>query len=140
MLRILYLAMVVALCATPVLAQPPADPSPNEFIMVDEEAKPLNMRELKECIYYPALAKRDSIVGRVVLRVLVNAQGGYVRHVVSKTPHPWLTEPVELCISMLRFSPALQNGNPVPMWVNVPFNFTLSNTPTPAPTDSTAGQ
>jgi protein TonB len=110
----------------PVEVQVQRDPDPNEFIMVDEEAKPVNLSELKQMVEYPQMAKDAGITGRVVLRVFVNAQGQYVRHIVSKSPHPWLTAAVEQHINKLRFTPAIQNGNPVPMWVNVPFNFTLN--------------
>jgi protein TonB len=122
---LLFLLLVCAVAA--VSAQSKPDHSdPNEFILVDQEARPINLNQVAGCIVYPQAAKDAGITGRVVLRVMVSKKGKYVRHIVTKNPHPWLTDACERCISKLKFTPAIQNGKRIAMWVNVPFNFTLN--------------
>jgi TonB family protein len=129
-------AVLVAVAQTPNTSRSDtALPGPNEFVMVDREARPRNLAQLKQCVYYPDSAKQAGVQGKVILRVLVNEHGSYVRHLVARTPHPWLTEPAELCVPILQFEPATFRGKPVPMWVNVPLNFTL-NESSPATPDS----
>jgi TonB family protein len=96
------------------------------YIMVNEEAKPVNLAELKVAIQYPQMAQDVGITGQVVLRLVIDEQGRYIRHTIARSPHPWLTQAVELQIAKLRFTPAIVYGNPVSTEVVVPFNFTLN--------------
>ena len=85
----------------------------------------LNLDSLITAIGYPERARNAGIQGTVVIRVLVTAQGQFVRHVVTQSAHPLLDEAVEEKISSIRFSPGIQNGRSVRCWVEIPFQFSL---------------
>lgn len=108
-----------------------SDPGISAFIQVDKEPKPLNINEVKKRIGYPPKARRAGIQGQVVMRVLVDQKGNYVKHKTVKTDHSILSDRVELHISSLKFSPAIQKGRAIKFWVNIPFNFSLSGNKPP---------
>ncbi len=101
------------------------DPNPNDFIIVEEEPRPVNMDDIKKLIGYPAMAKEAEIEGKVIVRVLVDKTGKYKKHVVLKDPHPILTKAVEKKLNSLQFTPGIQGGNPIKVWVTIPFDFKL---------------
>ncbi len=98
----------------------PPDPADHEI-----EPFPLNQEELKQRIGYPPMAKEAEIEGNVILRVLVNAQGEYVKHIVIEDPYPILTQAVISKLSQLRFAPSMLDRKPISAWVNVTFGFWL---------------
>ena len=102
-----------------------ADPKPDVYIEVDEEPKVLNLDSLRKWIGYPEIARMAELVGKVVLRVLVNEQGKYVKHILLKDPHPILSNAVINQISKAEFSPAMKSGDPISYWVNIPIDFQL---------------
>jgi protein TonB len=101
-----------------------AEPLPTEFFG-GEEPKPVNMDEIKKLIGYPPMAKEAEIQGKVVVRVLVDKTGHYVKHLVLKDPHPLLTKGVTDKLPELKFTPGRQNNQPVKVWVTIPFDFKL---------------
>lgn len=94
-----------------------------DFIIHEPMPQPLNKDLVCRLIGYPQLARDAGIMGTVVLRVLVNKQGEYVRHVTKASPHPILTRCVEEHISKLMFEPATCGGKAIYSWVNIPFRF-----------------
>ncbi|MGQ9864510.1 MAG: energy transducer TonB [Bacteroidia bacterium] len=101
------------------------EPDPNAFIAVEKEPAPVNMDDIKKRIGYPPLAKEAGIQGKVIVRILVGKDGKYKRHIVLKSPHPALTQAVEREIKSLEFTPGIQAGKPIPVWVTIPFDFKL---------------
>jgi TonB family protein len=102
------------------------EPDINIFIPVDFAPEPVNMREVKTAIGYPQAAIDSNISGVVVVRVLVDEAGKYVKHKVIKSPDEILSEAVENKIGNLTFSPAMVGEKAVKYWVNVPFHFKLT--------------
>ncbi|MCS7189490.1 MAG: energy transducer TonB [Bacteroidia bacterium] len=100
-------------------------PDPFAQPNVTEEPQPLNLEEIKSLIQYPPLAKEAGIQGKVVVRILVDEEGKYLRHLVINSPHKFLTEAVEKELPNIRFSPARLDTIPVKYWVTIPFNFKL---------------
>ncbi len=105
--------------------------SPNEFVLLEKEPAPLNLNELKRLIGYPRAAMEAEIEGKVILRVLVDERGQYVKHLVIKDAHPYLTNAVTSKISAIRFTPGIQKGKPIKVWVTIPFDFKLLQDETP---------
>lgn len=68
------------------------EPNPNDYIAVDKEAVVLNYEEVKKQIGYPEIAKEINLEGKVVIRILVDEKGKYVKSIVLKDPHPILTK------------------------------------------------
>ncbi len=101
-------------------------PSVSDYIVVDQEPQPLNLMEIKQKVGYPLTARNNCVEGSVVVRILLDEAGKYVRHVVLNDPNPALTQAVEMHLSGLMFSPAQNSGQAVKFWVNVPFAFRLA--------------
>jgi len=100
-------------------------PDPNVYFP-GEPPKPINMEQLKNLIGYPELAKQAGVEGKVTLRVLVDKRGRYKKHLVLRSPSNLLLRPVEKQLPKLIFTPGIQNQRPVPVWVNIPFDFVLN--------------
>lgn len=98
---------------------------PNDHVMLEMEAHPRNLDEVKQMIGYPAAAKEAGIEGTVRMRVQVDEKGQYVRHIVVNDPHPILTEAVTSKISELHFLPGIQASKPIKVWADVTFAFKL---------------
>jgi len=101
-------------------------PHPNAFVLHEREPRPTNMDEVRRSIGYPAAAKKEGIEGKVMVRVLIDEKGNYMRHVVIREGNPVLLEAVEKGIVDLKFEPAILAGHPVKAWTTIPFNFQLS--------------
>jgi len=100
-------------------------PDINQYIVVEEEPKPINMMEIKKRIGYPKEARDSGIQGNVVVRILIDTEGNYRRHVVLNAVHPVLERVVVQHIADLQFEPAIKSDEPIHFWVNVPFSFKL---------------
>ena len=76
----------------------------------------------------PARSLRNGEEGRVMLRVLVQADGtaGEVQ-VRTSSGFPMLDEAARSAVQTWRFNPATSSGKPVAEWYLVPIVFKLSN-------------
>ncbi len=104
-----------------------AEPDVNLFIVVDQEPEPINLRDIQKEIGYPEQAREAGIQGNVVVRILVDEEGSYIKHNVLNSVHPLLEEAVVNKIEALTFEPAIKDGKEIKFWVNVPFKFELLN-------------
>lgn len=96
-----------------------------DFVFLDKEPAPVNMEDVKRLIGYPPLAVEAEIEGKVVVRVQVSTDGQYLKHVVIADPHPILTNEVAKFLSKIQFTPGIQSGKPIKVWVTIPFDFKL---------------
>lgn len=124
---LLLFALLTATCH----AQAPQDSSQTKrgqydgYQRFDRVAIPINMREISRKLRYPEEARLKKLEGEVRVNILVNEQGIPVRHEIIKSPHPVLTKAVEAVIYDMRFTPAMRDNAPVPMWVPRPFHFSV---------------
>ncbi len=94
-------------------------------IRVDSVLTPtvLNRSEIEQCVTFPDYARKAELHGRVSFRILVDSSGHYIRHMVLRNPHPWLTQAYERCLPQIRFSrQPIQNSTYNLMWVVVSFD------------------
>ncbi len=118
-----YLLLALSLLfSLPLVAQ---EPDINEFIFCDSEPIPLNSDEIRAKIGYPEAAVEDEAQGTVVARILVGADGAYIKHKIVKQVHPALVEAVEARLPELLFTPAKRGEESIPFWINLPFPFRL---------------
>ena len=103
------------------------EPDPNAFILLDKEPVPLNRDEVVEMIGYPPMAREAEIEGKVILRILIDEEGNYKRHIVIRDPHPMLRKAVEKKIDQLKWEPGLWKDKPQSVWVTIPFNFQITD-------------
>ncbi|MBX7243369.1 MAG: energy transducer TonB [Bacteroidia bacterium] len=103
----------------------PEEPAPNVCYFIEKRGEVLNLDSVMTLIGYPEMAKEAGIEGDVVLRIQVDENGRYVKHIVSKQVHPVLLKAVENNVKYLRFSPSYQGNSPVKLWLYVPFRFRI---------------
>jgi periplasmic protein TonB len=74
---------------------------------------------------FPDLAKTAGVTGKVVVQVYVDKHGEVKKWKVVKVDPKGLgfEDEVEKVIPKWKFTPAIQQGSPVGVWVAVPFNF-----------------
>lgn len=103
------------------------DPDINAFVLLEKEPTALNLNAVKKNIGYPQIAKDAGIEGSVVVRILVDKNGDYRDHRIIKPVHPILSKEVEAHLKELKFTPGIQSGKPIKVWVTIPFQFRLIN-------------
>lgn len=123
-----WLCLGVILFSPAVFSQG-TEPSPDDFVYAEKEPVALNLAEVRKTIGYPQAAIQKNLEGTVVLRILVDDKGNYVKHKIIRTTDALFTEAVETHAPSLRFTPALSGGKPMMFWVNIPFNFKLVGSP-----------
>lgn len=107
-----------------VTPEPPgeiSDPDINGFVEVEkmpaliEAGKPV----------YPEEAKKSNVTGKTFVKVLIGKDGVPKKAIVIKSDSELFNQPAIDAAMKSKFSPALQKGNPVAVWVVLPYNFTL---------------
>jgi len=97
------------------------DPSPNEFVQVDTEAKPKNLEVIKSQI--AAKVKELGLSGECSVGILVSTHGNYLKHYTFGTSHKKIELAVAENIVNLKFTPAKNKGEAVKMWYKIKFKF-----------------
>lgn len=92
---------------------------------VEKAPVAVNLGSVKGSMRYPEIARQSGMEGRVVAKVLVGTDGSVVKVGGISGPDIFRDE-VSDKVMGLKFTPALQGGQPVKCWVSVPFSFTLS--------------
>jgi protein TonB len=86
----------------------------------------VNLGQVRSSMVYPEVARQIGMEGRVTVKVLVNTDGSVIKVGSITGPDVFADEVREKSMN-LEFTPGLQNGKPVKVWVTVPFNFKLKN-------------
>jgi hypothetical protein len=73
---------------------------------------------------YPAAAFDGAVEGTQRVLVLVSVEGT-VDFVVFEQEHPWFGPTIEAALRSAPFSPARRNGDPVPGWLALQFEFQI---------------
>jgi protein TonB len=94
------------------------------FIPREVEPVPLSINPQPE---YPYMARKAGVEAKIWVWIHVGADGGVVEWKIVDISIPGLgfEEAVEEVIPRWQFTPALQNKNPVAVWVAIPFRFTI---------------
>lgn len=98
----------------------PAMPEPGVWVPVQQ----LPDVVLRVAPLYPDFAREAQVEGTVQLWALVDLDGS-VREVRVRRSVPLLDEAAVAAVARWRFTPALDNGRPVRVWVAIPVRFTL---------------
>lgn len=99
------------------------EPDPPHCVFNIKPPKCLNLIEVQNKLILPREAIEMNLSGTVVVCMLIDEDGCYVKHLPPRSGHPILIKDVEKYLPELRFEPATQNGKPIKFWVNVPFSF-----------------
>ncbi len=101
------------------------EPEMYEFIPVEKEPG-VDLGKLQSLVVYPDLARRAGVEGTVVLRVLVDKDGSVRRMVIESSDNQLLNPAAEDAIKKYgKFTPAIQNQQPIQCWVSIPIRFRL---------------
>lgn len=121
-----------AAAAEPAPAAPPAaDADAFELSAVETLPRVLNRTEFGRALAreYPPALRRVGREGYVQVRFKVEMDGTTSNAFVTRASDPEFVEPTLRAITVLRFAPALVNGNPVKAWVEQPINWTVAQEP-----------
>lgn len=97
------------------------DPDPNS--MVPYELGP----EIIEAAtpQYPEIAKHAGITGKVFVKVLVDKEGTPKKAMVIKSENEIFNQPAIEAAMKSKFTPAMNNGEPVAVWIVMPYKFSI---------------
>ncbi|MEZ5358568.1 MAG: TonB family protein [Candidatus Zixiibacteriota bacterium] len=100
-------------------------PSPDEFIPVEEQPAQI-YEEIPE---YPRLAMEGGFTGYVIVQAYVDKNGEVkkAQSVKCNRPNMGFEEAAVKAAYKCKYRPAIQNGNPVGLWISYRVNFTLDN-------------
>ena len=118
------------ICAQRLLAQATPDTTQDQFVDVEQEPMPLV--PIEKLIVYPEVAKRSGLQGHVTIEALVEKDGTVSKVRVIKCEYDVFKEPAIQAMKKATFSPAMQHGQPIRIWVTRTITFKLStydNTP-----------
>lgn len=84
------------------------------------------MKYLSSHIKYPPMAVENNVHGRVVVQFVIDKTGkvGEVK-VIRSVDKDLDKEAVRVCMSLPKFTPGRQNGQPVAVWYTLPVTFKL---------------
>lgn len=97
------------------------DPDINTFVPVEK---------FPEIVYaptpeYPEIARRAGITGKVLVKILVDKEGKPKKAVIFKSDTDMFNESAIAAAMKSAFTPAIQDNKPVPVWIVIPYKFTL---------------
>jgi TonB family protein len=98
-----------------------AEPEMNAIVAVE---KLPNMIEAAQP-EYPVEAKKNNITGKSFVKVLVDKEGNVKKAVVIKSDHELFNQPAIDAAMKSKFTPAIQGGKPIAVWIVLPYRFTL---------------
>jgi len=109
---------VTAAASTPAPSPPSAPPQP-EFVAVERQPAKLSGPDP----VYPTDLCRAGVEGRVVARAWIQRDGSVSDVQILRSDNSGFEAPVRTAMLQWRFEPAVQAGNPVPVWMTIPLRF-----------------
>lgn len=97
------------------------EPGMDEFIQVEKMPDMID----KVNPVYPEEALKNGIEGRVWVKALVSKEGNVKKAVAVKSDNEIFNQSAIEAAMKYKFTPALQSGKPVALWVVMPFKFEL---------------
>ena len=114
--------------------EPAADKPAEVFISVEQMPQfpggdAALLKYLSSHINYPPMAAENNVQGRVVVQFVVDKTGKVGEVTVVRSVDKELDrEAVRVCMSLPKFVPGRQNGQPVSVWYTLPVTFKLQGT------------
>lgn len=88
---------------------------------------PINLEDVASVIGYPKELKTRKVEGNVLVSILVDKNGNYVKHEIRESSHVEFSKACELQIPNLQFQPARKEGERVRSYVTIPFRFRMDS-------------
>ncbi|MCO6466987.1 MAG: energy transducer TonB [Bradyrhizobiaceae bacterium] len=99
-------------------------PDIDEFVSVEKEPD-FDYAALQRRVKYPDIARRNGVEGQVLVGALVGKDGKVEKTQVIETDNELLNQSAVNAVRETVFTPAIQNGAPVRLWVRIPIVFKL---------------
>ncbi len=98
---------------------------PSSDVFIPFEVAPQPLPDFSPKPETPEMAKMAGVQGKVIVQVFVDKKGEVKKwKIVKEEPKDLgFGEEVEKVITKWKFTPAIQQGNPVGVWIAIPFNF-----------------
>lgn len=98
---------------------------PESGVFIPFEVPPQPLEDFSPQPEFPELARQAGMAGKVIVQVYVDKRGDVKKWKIVKADPEGLgfEEEVQKVITKWKFTPAIQQGNPVGVWVSMPFNF-----------------
>jgi protein TonB len=100
------------------------------FTPYEVAPKLINRQEVAQALleYYPPLLRNAGIGGTVMMWFYIDTEGRVLRtQVVEPSGYPNLDSAAQRVAAMMRFSPALNRDQKIPVWVQMPVVFEIQN-------------
>jgi protein TonB len=98
-------------------------PGIDDFVSVDKE--PQAIQAIDKLAVYPEVARRSGLEGSVVLRALIGTDGRVDSVVIEKSDYDLFKNAAIDAMKKARYTPAIQNGNPIRVWTDEKIDFKL---------------
>ncbi len=96
------------------------------FVVVEKYPEIIGgLQQLYSYVNYPTIAQKAGIEGTVVIQIVVSPEGLPTRPQIIKSAHDLLDQAAKAGVMQLRFTPALQRGRAVPVYMSIPVKFDL---------------
>jgi TonB family protein len=99
----------------------PKKTPPADFVAYEKAPEVLKKVEPE----YPAIALKSGMEGNVLVKVWVDESGNVVETDVLRSDEKIFEEAAKIAANKWKFSPAMSNGQPVAVWVSIPFRFRI---------------
>ena len=113
----------------PMVVRAPEVDEPVSVAVVDQPPRVANAPEIAARMeeLYPMGLRLAGIGGEVVIQLVVDAKGRVeaTGDTIVSSSHRGLEQPTRALARVVRFEPALRNGNPVRVWVRLPVQWTV---------------
>ncbi|MBI5059591.1 TonB family protein [candidate division KSB1 bacterium] len=111
--------------ATVVIQEEKDEAIPGSDVFTPYEVAPQPLPDFMPQPAFPEMAKLAQVTGKVVAQVYVDKKGEVKKYKIVKVDPKDLgfEDEVEKIIMKWKFTPAIQQGNPVGVWIAIPFNF-----------------
>ncbi len=93
----------------------------NKFVEAEVMPKIVEMAKP----YYPELAKKAGIEGKVFVKILVDKDGTPKEAVVIKSENEIFNQPAVEAAMKSKFTPAINKGEAITVWIVLPYKFAL---------------
>ena len=102
-----------------------SDEIPDAGTFTPFEVAPQPLADFSPQPAFPELAKMAGVQGKVTCLVYVDKKGEVKKYkiVSAKPENLGFEDEVKKVVMKWRFTPAIQQGNPVGVWISIPFNF-----------------
>lgn len=100
-----------------------------KFVSYDKAPRPQGgFQSIQENITYPKIAREAGIEGKVIVRAFINNNGKVEQCTIDQgIPNTGMNQAAIDAVKKTTFEPAIQENEPVGVWISVPIFFRLHN-------------